>query len=104
MFTAEECREKAADKLAQAERDIGYRKKKLLSAAKAWLVLAGRMEVEPAASKTMQKSYQPWTDVEDQRLLALKAAQETVAVIAKELKRTNESIINRTATLKRRAE
>jgi hypothetical protein len=40
MFTAAECREKAADKLAQAERDIGPRKKKLQNAAEAWLILA----------------------------------------------------------------
>jgi hypothetical protein len=48
MFTAAECREKATEKLAQAERDIGYRKKKLLKAAEAWLILASKMEAEPA--------------------------------------------------------
>jgi len=48
MFTAAECREKAADKLAQAERDIGYRKKKLQNAAEAWLILASKMEVDAA--------------------------------------------------------
>jgi hypothetical protein len=48
MFTAAECREKAADKLAQAERDIGQRKKKLQNAAEAWLILASRMENSPA--------------------------------------------------------
>ena len=47
MLTAAECREKAADKLAQAERDIGYRKKKLQNAAEAWLILATKMEVDP---------------------------------------------------------
>jgi hypothetical protein len=47
MFTAAECREKA-DKLAQAERDIGQRKKKLQNAAKAWLILTSRMESSPA--------------------------------------------------------
>ena len=47
MFTAAECREKAADKLAQAERDIGYRKKKLQNAAEAWLILASRIEDIP---------------------------------------------------------
>lgn len=48
MFTAAECREKAAEKLAQAERDIGYRKRKLQDAAKAWLVLASKVEDRPA--------------------------------------------------------
>jgi hypothetical protein len=48
MFTAAECREKAADKLAQADRDIGSRKKKLQNAAEAWLILASKMEVAPA--------------------------------------------------------
>ena len=48
MFTAAECREKAADKLAQAERDIGQRKKKLQNAAEAWLILASKMEAIPA--------------------------------------------------------
>jgi hypothetical protein len=52
----------------------------------------------------MPERYQPWTDKEDQRLLALKAAEKPVAVIAKELKRTEESVINRTGTLKRRVE
>jgi hypothetical protein len=47
MFTAAECREKAADKLAQAARDIGYRKRKLQNAAEAWLMLASRMEDSP---------------------------------------------------------
>jgi hypothetical protein len=44
MFTAAECREKAAEKLAHAEREIGYRKKKLQNAAEAWLILASKME------------------------------------------------------------
>ncbi len=48
MFTAAECREKAAEKLAQAAREIGRRKKKLENAAEAWLLLASKMEVEPA--------------------------------------------------------
>jgi hypothetical protein len=47
MFTAAECREKAAEKLAQAERDIGQRKKKLQNAAEAWLILASKMEAIP---------------------------------------------------------
>lgn len=44
MFTADESREKAADKLEQAKREIGYRKKKLQNAGKAWLILASRVE------------------------------------------------------------
>jgi hypothetical protein len=48
MFTAAECREKAAEKLAQAERDIGYRKQKLQNAAEAWLILATKVEERPA--------------------------------------------------------
>jgi hypothetical protein len=48
MDTAAECREKAAEKLAQAEHNIGRAKKKLQNAAEAWLLLASRMEVRPA--------------------------------------------------------
>ena len=48
MFTAAECREKAADKLAQAARDIGRRKRELEDAAEAWLFLASKLEGEPA--------------------------------------------------------
>jgi hypothetical protein len=48
LFSAAECREKAADKLAQAERDIGRRKQELEDAAEAWLLLASKLEVEPA--------------------------------------------------------
>ncbi|QIG97532.1 hypothetical protein [Bradyrhizobium sp. 6(2017)] len=44
MFTAAECREKAAEKLAQAERNIGHRQKRLRRDAEAWLVLAGIMD------------------------------------------------------------
>jgi hypothetical protein len=47
MFTAAECREKAAEKLAQAERDIGTRKKKLQNAAAGWLILASKIEDVP---------------------------------------------------------
>jgi hypothetical protein len=52
----------------------------------------------------MPESHQPWTDKEDQILLALKAARKPVPVIAKQLKRTEQSVINRTGMLKRRAE
>jgi hypothetical protein len=48
MFTAAECREKAAGKLAAASRDIGRRKKELEGAAEAWLILASKVEDRPA--------------------------------------------------------
>jgi hypothetical protein len=48
IFTAAECREKAADKLAEAARDIGRRKKELEDAAQAWLFLASKLELGPA--------------------------------------------------------
>jgi hypothetical protein len=44
-----------------------------------------------------------WTDDEDRLLLAMKKAGKLVVEIAKELKRTGVSVIDRTATLKRRA-
>ena len=47
MFTAAECREKAAEKLTQAERNIGRRKKRLQDDAEAWLILAARMDDSP---------------------------------------------------------
>jgi hypothetical protein len=43
MFTIVECKAKAAEKLAQAERDPRHRRK-LLNAAKAWLILASRIK------------------------------------------------------------
>jgi hypothetical protein len=43
-FTAAECREKAADKLAEAARNIGHRKTDLRDAAEAWLLLASKIE------------------------------------------------------------
>jgi hypothetical protein len=47
IFTADQCREKAADKLAQAARNIGHRKEDLREAAAAWLLLASRLEDVP---------------------------------------------------------
>jgi len=44
MFTADQCRETAADKLAQASRNIGHRKKALREDAAAWLLLASKIE------------------------------------------------------------
>ena len=46
-FTADECREKAADKLAQAERNVGRLRDELQNAADEWLSLASRMETCP---------------------------------------------------------
>jgi hypothetical protein len=42
-----------------------------------------------------------WTEQEDQLLLAMKAAGKGSAVIAKVLKRTEASIVSRTAILNR---
>jgi hypothetical protein len=47
IFTADECREKSADKLAEAGRNIGHRKEELQAAAEAWLLLASRIEDAP---------------------------------------------------------
>jgi hypothetical protein len=44
MFTADECREKATDKLAQASRNIGHRKEVLREDAAAWLLLASKIK------------------------------------------------------------
>ena len=43
-FTAAQCREKAADKLASAGRNIGRIKTKLEDEAASWLLLASRLE------------------------------------------------------------
>ena len=42
MFTSAECRVQAEQKLAQAERDDRHRKR-LITAAEAWLILASQM-------------------------------------------------------------
>ena len=42
-FTADECRQKAADKQAQAERHVGRCREKLQNAAAAWRLLASRI-------------------------------------------------------------
>ena len=47
VFSADQCREKAADKLAQAARNIGHRKEDLQEAAAAWLLLASKIEDAP---------------------------------------------------------
>jgi hypothetical protein len=51
IFTADECREKAAEKLAQAARNIGRRKEALREAAAAWLLLASKIEDTPPKGK-----------------------------------------------------
>ena len=43
-FSVQQCREKAADKQAEAERNIGRRRGELKEAAAAWLLLASRIE------------------------------------------------------------
>jgi nitrate reductase assembly molybdenum cofactor insertion protein NarJ len=43
-FTATQCREKAAAKLADAERNVGRIKKRLEDEASSWLLLATRLE------------------------------------------------------------
>ena len=43
-FSVQQCREKAADKQAEAERNIGRRRDELKEAAAAWRLLAGRIE------------------------------------------------------------
>jgi hypothetical protein len=44
MAAQDQCREKAADKLADAERNIGRAKQSLEDDAAAWLLLASRLE------------------------------------------------------------
>jgi hypothetical protein len=44
---------------------------------------------------------QNWTDEEDDRLLKLKAAGRVIAVIAKELRRTESSVTSRLVVLKK---
>jgi hypothetical protein len=43
MFTAAECRAKALEKIMQAKQDNRHRRK-LISAAEAWLLLAKRLD------------------------------------------------------------
>ena len=48
MFTIAECKAKAAEKMALAEREPHHRRK-LLNAAKAWLILASKIEEDAKA-------------------------------------------------------
>ncbi|WP_159009110.1 hypothetical protein [Bradyrhizobium sp. S69] len=66
MFTAAECRAKAAEKLGHAERDIGRRKEKLENAAQAWLLLASRIKDDPA-DKAASVGNLPGIDTEPSR-------------------------------------
>ena len=50
-FTAAQCREKAADKLAEAERNIG--RVRLQDDAAAWLLLASRLEEGPSLGERL---------------------------------------------------
>jgi hypothetical protein len=50
LFTVDQCREKAADKLAQAARNIGHRKEALREDAAALLLLASKIEDAPKES------------------------------------------------------
>jgi hypothetical protein len=43
-LTPDQCRQKAADQLEQAEHNIGRRKTMLQNSAKAWLLLASKLE------------------------------------------------------------
>ena len=49
----------------------------------------------------MTETPRKWTEEEDHLLLAMKAAGKGAAVVAKELKRTEASIVSRTAILNR---
>jgi hypothetical protein len=48
MLTSAECRAQAEEKLAQAQRDDRHRKR-LITAAEAWLFLAGQLRQAEAA-------------------------------------------------------
>jgi hypothetical protein len=55
IFTANECREKAAEKIAQSKRNSGRAKKNLHEAAEAWLMLASRLEVDQAEPPQLRR-------------------------------------------------
>lgn len=52
----------------------------------------------------MSRQNQKWTPEEDRRLLELRASGRSLAVIAKELNRTEAAVDNRVYTLKNRAD
>jgi len=55
MLTSAECQAKADEKIAQAEREPRYRKR-LLTAADGWVILAGIMgRLEASAEETRRK-------------------------------------------------
>jgi hypothetical protein len=55
MFTSAECRARAERKLKLAERDTSHRRR-LITAAQAWLILADREERLEGASNLRRKS------------------------------------------------
>jgi hypothetical protein len=55
MFTSAECQANAEEKKAQAERD-GPHRKRLITAAEAWLVLASQLGSTEIATKRRSKS------------------------------------------------
>jgi hypothetical protein len=59
IFTADECREKAADKLAQAARNIGHRRNELQNAAEAWRLLASKIDDTPSETASDGSLFQP---------------------------------------------
>ena len=54
MFTATECKAKAAAKLAQAEREPRHRRK-FETAAKAWLILASKIADDPEVTGRLSR-------------------------------------------------
>ena len=44
IFTAQECREKAADKLVLSKSAVGERRQEFKDAVKAWLLLASKLD------------------------------------------------------------
>ena len=51
----------------------------------------------------MTQRYKNWTDDEDERLLAMRAAGKRSVVIAKVLRRTESTVVSRIVILKARA-
>jgi hypothetical protein len=58
MFTSAECRDRAEQKLKQAEHDPRHRRR-LIRAAQAWLILADKEERLEAVSNLHRKSAEP---------------------------------------------
>jgi hypothetical protein len=56
MFTSAECRAHAEEKMAQAERD-GSHRKRLITAAEAWLFLADQLRPTKVVTKRRPKRH-----------------------------------------------